>query len=302
MSACSAGTTRPAGSRGVTTVAATALLAAFAGCGGSTATPAEQGRASSAVPVSGASEVSHVHGVGINPADDALIIATHDGLLRAAAGEEQARRVGDRRQDTMGFTVIGPDRFLGSGHPDPRDDLPPLLGLIDSRDAGRNWTSISLSGEADFHVLRASGQTVYGLNSADGALLVSGDAGRTWQQRTPPGSLLDLAMDPNDPQHVVASGSEGTSVSTDGGKRWRPLDARRVGLLIWAGKELALVDGSGDVHTSTDDGRSWTRVGNTGGQPAALGFHEDELLAALADNTVRSSTDGGRTWKLRARA
>jgi hypothetical protein len=36
----------------------------------------------------------------------------------------QARRVADRYQDTMGFTVTGPDRFLGSGYPDGRDDLP----------------------------------------------------------------------------------------------------------------------------------------------------------------------------------
>ncbi|MBW3550306.1 MAG: alanine:cation symporter family protein [Proteobacteria bacterium] len=38
-----------------------------------------------------------------------------------------AERIGDRRQDTMGFTVVGPRRYLGSGHPDLRDELPPLL-------------------------------------------------------------------------------------------------------------------------------------------------------------------------------
>ena len=49
----------------------------------------------------------HVHGLGINPADGALVIATHTGLLRANPGERQARRVGDLYQDTMGFTVVG---------------------------------------------------------------------------------------------------------------------------------------------------------------------------------------------------
>lgn len=156
-------------------------------------------------------------------------------------------------------------------------------------------------GEADFHVLRASGQAVYGINSADGSLMVSSDAGRSWQQRTPPGSLLDLAINPKNPQHVLASGSEGISVSTDGGKRWRPLDAQRVGLLAWTEEALVLVDGAGDVQTSADAGRSWGRIGNVGGQPAAFGSHGTQLLVALPDNTARESTDGGRNWQLRAR-
>jgi hypothetical protein len=29
--------------------------------------------------------------------------------------------VTERFQDSMGFTVVGPDYFLGSGHPDFRD-------------------------------------------------------------------------------------------------------------------------------------------------------------------------------------
>jgi hypothetical protein len=38
----------------------------------------------------------------------------------------------------MGFAVVGPDHMIGSGHPDVRTDLPPLLGLIQSRDPGQN--------------------------------------------------------------------------------------------------------------------------------------------------------------------
>ncbi len=291
-----------AGRRGTTAAAAAALLLATAGCGDATETAGQPDPAAPTVSTAGSS-AAHIHGMGVNPADKALVIATHDGLFRAGPGEQQAEQVGNRRQDTMGFTVLGPNRFLGSGHPDPRDaELPPLLGLIDSQDAGRNWKPVSLLGEADFHVLRASGRTVYGVNSADGALLVSQDAGRTWQKRTPPGSLLDLAIDPDDAQRLVASGSEGIATSTDGGKGWRPLDARRVGLLAWTSDALALIDGGGDVHLSRNGGRTWTKTGNPGGQPVAFGAHEDQLLAALPDNTVRSSADGGRTWQLRARA
>ena len=151
----------------------------------------------------------HVHGLGVNPRDDALMIATHSGLFRVAAGSDAAERVSDRRQDTMGFTVVGPDSFLGSGHPDLRENLPSLLGLIRSQDAGKNWEPVSLLGRADFHVLRAAGARIYGVNATDGRLYVSADGGRTWAKRTPPAPLLDLAAAPGRPEQVVASSEEG---------------------------------------------------------------------------------------------
>ena len=272
-----------------------ALLLAGCGAGDDAGSPPRS------EPIETDAGVSHIHGVGIDPADDAVIVATHTGLFRSAPGQLDATRIGDRRQDTMGFTVVGPGSFLGSGHPDPRDDLPPLLGLIRSDDAGRSWQPVSLLGEADFHVLRAAGRRVYGVNSADGALMGSTDGGRTWEQRTPPGPVLDLAIDPRDGERIVASGERGLSVSRDGGEGWRPLQPDRVGLLAWTEDRLVLVDATGDVHASDDDGRTFAKVGSVGAQPAALSAHEGQLLAALHDNTVHVSADGGRTWKLRVR-
>ena len=126
----------------------------LAGCGG------DDGGAASSEPVVADAGPIHVHGLGINPSDNALFIATHTGLFRAPDGESQATRVADRYQDTMGFTVVGPDHFLGSGHPDVREDLPPYLGLIESTDAGVTWEPVSLLGERDFHVLEADGSRV----------------------------------------------------------------------------------------------------------------------------------------------
>ncbi|MDQ3275042.1 MAG: exo-alpha-sialidase, partial [Actinomycetota bacterium] len=60
--------------------------------------------------------VVHVHGLGINPKDGALFVATHTGVFRIPESG-QAVRIADRWQDTMGFTVVGPDHFLASGHP-----------------------------------------------------------------------------------------------------------------------------------------------------------------------------------------
>lgn len=198
--------------------------------------------------------VQHIHGLGINPADESLLIATHTGLFRAGAGEMEARRIGDRRQDTMGFTVVGPDRFLGSGHPDARDELPPLLGLIRSDDAGRSWEPISLLGEADFHVLRARGRRIYGFDATHARLLTSADGGRSWEQRTPPAAVIDLAVDPHDALSVVASTEAGIFGSGDAGRTWRPTSPDRAGLLAWTPAALILVDGRGEVHVSSDGG------------------------------------------------
>lgn len=242
--------------------------------------------------------VSHIHGLGVNPADDALIVATHSGLFRAAPGQRRAERLSELRQDTMGFTVVGADRFLGSGHPAVGAKQPPVLGLIESDDAGQSWNPLSLAGEADFHVLRAAGRRIYGVNSTDGALLVSGDGGRRWERSDPPGTVVDLAIDPNNPNRVVVSSDRGLARSDDAGRTWERLSGQLAGLLAW-GSRLVLVDANGRVYASTDGGSQFTAVGDVGGQPAATATADGQLLVALHDNSVRSSDDGGRTWRLR---
>jgi hypothetical protein len=246
----------------------------------------------------------HVHGLGVNPADDALFVATHTGLFRAPPGERRATRVGDRFQDTMGFTVIGPDRFLGSGHPDGRDRLPPFLGLIRSFDAGRTWKSVSLLGERDFHVLEAVGERVYGYGSdfdtRKEGLLVSGDSGRSWLARTVPEPLISLAIHPEDPDRVLASGEQALHLSEDGGKRWRHLSGR-AGLVVWPQPTAAYrVTLDGRVSRSRDGGATWRGVGDTAGPPSAFETAGDQLYVALHDGTVKRSTDGGRSWVVRS--
>ena len=249
----------------------------------------------------------HVHGLGINAADGSLFIATHTGLFRVAKDSRQAVRVADRYQDTMGFSIVGPNRFLGSGHPDLREkSLPPRLGLIESTDAGMTWRSISLLGEADFHVLRSIGSRVYGYDSSNDRLLASADEGRTWEELVRPAPIVDLAPDPSEPRRLVATAigklDQGLYTSPDGGASWKRVNDA-VGLLAWpAAKRLYLVDGQGNVLASSDGGRTLTRRGEVGGEPAAfLAAGKDELYVALHDGTIKHSTDGGATWTVRSR-
>jgi hypothetical protein len=282
----------------------TVALAGAVGCGGDEAPgpPA----ASEAMPKVGDPGPVHVHGLGVNPRDGALFVATHTGLFRAPPGERKSERVADRYQDTMGFTVVGPDRFLGSGHPDGRDRLPPFLGLIESRDAGKTWEPLSLQGEVDFHVLEASGRRIYGFGSnfdtREATMLVSSDGGRGWEERSPPEVLIDLAIDPSDPDSAVAAGERALYMTYDAGRAWKPLGAAP-GLLAWpADDALYVASADGGVRRSRDSGGSFEDVGEVRGQPAAVqGETADELYVALHDGVIKQSTDGGVRWKVRSR-
>jgi len=278
-----------------------AVVATVTGCGGSEDGPTSAPKR----PVIEDPGPVHVHGLGENAADGALFIATHTGLFRTASGERRATRVGDRFQDTMGFTVTGPDQFLGSGHPDGRDRLPPFLGLIRTTDAGRSWEPVSLLGKRDFHVLEAAGDRIYGFGSdfetREAGLLVSNDAGRHWEERPAPEPLLSLAIDPRDSDRVLAAGEQGLHVSGDAGRRWRALSAE-VGLLAWSrGGGVYLIAPDGRVQRSSDGGVQWRTVGEAGRAPAAFESAGADLYVALHDGTVKRSTDGGRSWTVRSR-
>lgn len=281
------------------------VLAGLTGCGErDSESPERSSSGSGDTEVRDAGPI-HVHGLGVNPADGALFVATHTGLFRAAPGESRTRRVGDRHQDTMGFAIIGPDRFLGSGHPDLRDDLPPFLGLIESRDAGRTWRAVSLQGRVDFHVLEARGRTVYGygsdFRSREARFLTSGDGGRRWRRLDAPEPLVSLAISPDDPRSLVASGERRVFRSRDGGRSWTAVDAPAPGLLAWNAGGLYVAGGDGRVWHSTDAGSSWEPAGSVGGPPAAFDSGRgDELLVALHDGTIKRSADAGREWTIRS--
>ena len=246
----------------------------------------------------------HVHGLGVNPADGSLMIASHTGLYRVSQGRRPVR-VGDY-QDTMAFEVLGPDRFLGSGHPGERRDLPPYLGLIESRDGGRTWRPRSLQGKMDFHLLQANGRRIYGFGSdfktRRERLLASDDGGRTWTRRAFPEPFVSLVLDPGDARHLVASGRRGLYRSRSGGRKWRRMPGAP-GLLAWSSSgRLFSVDQRGVVAVSAARGRSWQATGTIGGKPAAFASARGAgLVVALHDGTVKQSSNGGSTWRVRSR-
>lgn len=238
----------------------------------------------------------HVHALAVDPGDGALFLATHTGLFRVADRRSQPIRVGDTYQDTMGFTVVGPHHFLGSGHPDPRSKQPRLLGLVESTDAGRTWRSVSLLGTADFHILRADGRRVYGFDVAHSRLLASDDGGTSWRMRSAPARLLDFALDPRNPRRLVASTANHLFESRDSAASWHLLRGP-TGLLAWGGSGLFVIDAQGGVWMAAAPGRAWMPRRPLGGIPAAFAAASNELYAAAHEGPVSRSSDNAQSWR-----
>lgn len=280
-----------------------AIAALLAGCGaGDSGEGATSGGTTAGLRDDTAAQTpavaGHIHAVGIDPGDDAAMIATHHGLFRLGPGADNPERVGDLMHDLMGFTVTGPGRYLASGHPDPRSDLPAHLGLIASDDGGSSWSSVSLTGQADFHALAASGSRIAAVDSITGGLFLSADAGATWERRPPPAPLLAVAIDPTRPETLVAATSAGIAESRDAGLTWSE-PGGEPGYLAWPATDaLYRVTADGGITVSADRGRTWSARGTLGETPAALSASDrDVLLAATHDGRVVASDDGGATWR-----
>ena len=180
----------------------------------------------------GSVSLAHVHGLGVNPADSTLYVASHHGLFRVT-GDAAPEQVAGRTQDFMGFTVVGPDHFLGSGHPGPGDaDQPSHLGLIESRDAGLTWTPVSLSGEADFHAMEAEHDRVYGYDSVSGQIMVSTDR-KTWDRRARLG-LADIAVSPGRAWRAAAMAGAPSGPSRMLRPSWSSTGPAPTGSWVWA--------------------------------------------------------------------
>ncbi|MFF4259247.1 F510_1955 family glycosylhydrolase [Streptomyces sp. NPDC001663] len=271
------------------TVAVTALTSlALAACGGGASSDTGEESAAS----HSESALSHVHGLGVDPADGRVYVATHDGLYTIAKGRKP-KLVGDRRDDFMGFMVTGKNTFIASGHGAEGSDRPSNLGLIQSRNAGRAWTSRSLSGEADFHSLDFAKGTLYGYEG--GRIQGSTDL-KEWDDRATL-EALDLAVSPSGDK-LLATTADGVATSTDGGRTFRKSAGPVQAFVSWpAQKALFGIDTSGKLSTSPDGGMTWKQLTTVpGGQPQALTAMDAGHLLAATMAGVYESRDGGRTF------
>ncbi|RZT85660.1 hypothetical protein EV383_2537 [Pseudonocardia sediminis] len=279
-------------------VAATALGLVACGAAPPDQSDAPSGPQGSAGDGSDAPQFDHVHGMGADPADGTVYVATHDGLFRAAGGP--LSRVGTSGRDLMGFTITGPKSFLSSGHPGPGEQAPNPLGVVQSADAGATWSPLGLTGEVDFHALEVRGGVVYGYDATNRVLRASSDGGRSWSSRSEL-LALDITAEPSNPATVLATVPGGVASSLDGGRTFNAPTGPQLAYLSWAPDGVVYGIGlDGALFASTDRGLSWEQRGTApGGRPQALTAIPDpaastDLLIATAGGLFRSQ-DAGRS-------
>jgi hypothetical protein len=253
--------------------------------------PTAGGTAGTPGPVAADEAWAHVHNLTLD--GDRLLIGTHEGLWSQQPGQP-AEQVSAQAFDVMGFAQAG-DMMYASGHPGDGQDAPADLGLQTSTDAGKTWSTVSLDGQVDFHRIRADDTVIQGLSAHDGKFLRSTDAGKTWADLgTPP--LFDFALDPKDPEHLIATQQTGPVRSTDGGATFEPIpEVPLLAFLAWTGNTLYAIATDGSVQASTDSGDTWTQLAQLEGQPQALAA-DGAHVVALAGTTIWESTDSGKTF------
>jgi hypothetical protein len=132
--------------------------------------------------------------------------------------------------------------------------------------------------------------------------MVSAD-GREWEGRSTL-ELYGFAVDPDDPDHVVAATPDGLAESGDGGRMWTGGDGPGLLVLGWDPQAGLWGAEPGGLVWHHDDG-GWARAGSLPGSPQALLATGDTVYAAVHDETgdtgIYQSTDDGRTWDLRYR-
>ena len=236
---------------------------------------------------------AHVHAIARDPGSGNPLVAAHDGLYVYDGATPE--RVGPVI-DLMGFTVAGPGHYYASGHPGTATDLPQPVGLIESRDGGNTWTVLSRGGGSDFHALTTAGSTVVGF---DGVLRSTAD-GRTWRAVNLDAQPRTLAGSRNG-STVLATTPEGLMHSTDAGLSWRWMD--RAPLLMMVafgdGDTVAGLTPDGQVHTSTDAGRTWraTELLAPDAQALHASGEGEQLEILVADDRTILASSGGQPFQ-----
>ncbi len=213
----------------------------------------------------------------------------------------------------------------------------PEDGLYRSTDGGKTWTKLvghglpsGYTGRIGLAVAPSNGNFVYALiESTEGLLWRSEDGGKTWKMTTK-NTLVDqrpfyfthVAVDPKNPKKVYAV-SEMTSVSTDGGKKFKII-ANQVHVdfhAIWIAPNdpnRILLGEDGGFALTVDGGKNWFfslnvpigeiyHIGLSGGNPYSVcgGFQDNNAWCGPVDSLDPSgilnkywivSTGGDGEW------
>ena len=236
--------------------------------------------------------MEHVHGLAIDPGDGLLYAGTHHGVFRVPEDGGTSRLEGPV-QDLLGFTIARPGLYVADAHPVEGQPDPPVTGVVASSDGGRTWTPLPGSEGLDLHSIKAANDRLYAF---DGARFMVNEDGSKWEARAQV-PLADFAVGPGTPDTIIATTRDGIMRSVNGGRSFAKADGPKLLLLAWPSEHyLVGITAEGQLHTSTDSGRTWEAGVSAGATPHALTATDDHIFIALPGG-IAGSSDGGQTFK-----
>ncbi len=180
-------------------------------------------------------------------------------------------------------------------------------GLFGSRNFPEVFTPVAVEGfYLDIHAVGASENVAY-LASPEAGLLVSTDAGSSWNPRSTDfgqGLMGSILVDPADTKRLLSADEElGLVSSDDGGRTWDALDSpSHPTAIAWdsANTERLMIVGPAGGASSEDGGQTWSALPLPEGA-VAVAYSDDGVTryAAALDGEralVFSSVDSGRSW------
>ncbi|MCA1031708.1 hypothetical protein LCL95_11795 [Bacillus timonensis] len=173
--------------------------------------------------------IHHIHGLGYAGNQNAIFVATHDGLHVYEEGVWYTTV--DEKNDYMGFQAVD-EGFYSSGHPGEGSEYENPLGVVKSVDHGKTLEKLAFYKESDFHYLAVGyeNQTIYVVNQHPNSKLGQGlfyseDDAKTWTQSKlsglPNAGVSMIAAHPTSSNYVGFSTESGVYVSTDFGDTFK---------------------------------------------------------------------------------
>lgn len=259
-----------------------------------------RGGSSSGDAATGLPATPDYHSLIVAAADaDVLTLGTHEGLFESRDGGSTWENTALSGEDAMNLGRAEQGALLTAGHnvyarstdggetwrPLEPDGLPHLdIHGFAIDPSNRRTMYVALAGEGLYRsddggqgyrlVSREVGPAVMALavtpagrllaGDLEKGLMVSDDGGRSWKQTLAAG-VLGLAVNPDEPEHILAAGQPGVLLSRDGGKSWDEVMrlAEGAGPVAWAPAAPAVAYAVGFdrlLYRSEDGGESWQPV------------------------------------------
>jgi photosystem II stability/assembly factor-like uncharacterized protein len=187
-------------------------------------------------------------------------------------------------------------------------------GVFKSTNGGTSWRSVNQGLDRlnvqTLAVAPANPNVLY--VAAGGRFYRSSNGGQSWTVKLPCGNLpgclplesvLDLVVDPRDPDAVFAATYRGVFKTVDGGAQWRrvPVSHSTSTMVFEPGNpKVAYAAAYHEIYKSTDGGSSWelwNRQSDSMFEYLVTDPKNPRRMWSGTSSFLLRSTDGGRSWR-----